>query len=368
MASPAPATTQTTTEKTSQRTFTIGTRKSKLALLQTDLVLEALKKAFPQYEYKIFSKETAGDLNTTIALRDFTSKNLWTEELEELMISGQVDLIVHSLKGSINPSGSNKFQMLTSFHILSDVPTTLPSSCMLGPSMPREDSRDVLVVKHGLSYKSLSEIPAGSVVGTSSIRRTAQLARKYPHLKVQDVRGNIGTRLAKLDAEDSPYTCIILAAAGLLRLDLADRITQYLDSKSSGMLYAVGQGALGIEIRKGDKVLEDMLNSIGDQDTTFSVLAERSLLRTLEGGCSAPLGVETKWIQSPEGKKLLHMHSVVVSVDGKDCARVELEADVTSAETAEAFGITVAKALVADGAGAILETIQQNKTKENASA
>jgi hydroxymethylbilane synthase len=234
--------------------------------------------------------------------------------------------------------------------------------------MPREDSRDVLVVKHGLSYKSLSEIPAGSVVGTSSIRRTAQLARKYPHLKVQDVRGNIGTRLAKLDAEDSPYTCIILAAAGLLRLDLADRITQYLDSKSSGMLYAVGQGALGIEIRKGDKVLEDMLNSIGDQDTTFSVLAERSLLRTLEGGCSAPLGVETKWVQSPEGKKLLHMHSVVVSVDGKDCARVELEADVTSAETAEAFGITVAKALVADGAGAILETIQQNKTKENASA
>ncbi|KAJ5492297.1 Porphobilinogen deaminase N-terminal [Penicillium expansum] len=316
-----------TTPAPTRKTITIGTRKSKLALLQTDLVLEALKKAFPQYEYKVFSKETAGDLNTTIALRDFTTKNLWTEELEELMIGGQVDVIVHSLK---------------------DVPTTLP----LPASLP---------------YKSLSEIPAGSVVGTSSIRRTAQLARKYPHLKVQDVRGNIGTRLSKLDAEDSPYTCVILAAAGLLRLDLADRITQYLDSKNSGMLYAVGQGALGIEIRKEDTVLQDMLDKIGHQDTTFSVLAERSLLRTLEGGCSAPLGVETEWVQNAQGAKQLRMRSVVVSVDGKECAQVELEADVTSAESAEAFGITVAKALVADGAGDILETIQQNKAKESVS-
>lgn len=112
--------------------------------------------------------------------------------------------------------------------------------------MKREDCRDVLVVKQGLSYTSLADLPAGSVVGTSSIRRTAQLARRYPHLKITDVRGNIGTRLAKLDAEDGPYTCLILAAAGLLRLDLQDRITKYLDSANAGMLYAVGQGALGI--------------------------------------------------------------------------------------------------------------------------
>ncbi|KAJ5558495.1 hypothetical protein N7535_008709 [Penicillium sp. DV-2018c] len=334
-----------TTPAPAQKTITIGTRASKLALEQTYLVRETLKKAFPQYEYKIFSKETAGDLNTTIALRDFTTKNLWTEELEQLMIGGEVDLIVHSLK---------------------DVPTNLPSSCKLGPTVPREDSRDVLVVKQGLPYKSLSEIPAGSVVGTSSIRRTAQLARKYPHLKIQDVRGNIGTRLSKLDDKDGPYTCIILAAAGLLRLDLGDRITEYLDSKS-GMLYAVGQGALGIEIRKEDTELQKMLDTIGHQDTTFAVLAERSLLRTLEGGCSAPLGVETEWILTAEGSKKLRMRSVVVSVDGKDCAQTELDADVTSAESAEAFGITVAKALVADGAGTILETIQQNKPKETVS-
>jgi hydroxymethylbilane synthase len=241
-----------------------------------------------------------------------------------------------------------------------DVPTLLPDTCTLGMMMPREDSRDVFVVKQGLPYKSLAELPAGSVVGTSSIRRTAQLARKYPHLKVQDIRGNIGTRLSKLDAEDSPYTCAILAAAGLLRLGLQDRITQYLDSKNSGMLYAVGQGALGIEIRKKDTLLKEMLTKIGHAETTFACLAERSLLRTLEGGCSAPLGVESEWVESA-GSKKLRMRSVVVSVDGQQCAEVEVDGDVDSAESAEAFGVTVAKALVEKGAGAILEEIQRNK-------
>jgi hydroxymethylbilane synthase len=232
--------------------------------------------------------------------------------------------------------------------------------------MPRQDSRDVLVVKQGLPYKSLSEIPAGSVVGTSSIRRTAQLARKYPHLKVQDVRGNINTRLAKLDADDGPYTCIILAAAGLLRIDLGDRITQYLDSKNSGMLYAVGQGALGIEIRKDDHAVREMLSKIGDQDTTFACLAERSLLRTLEGGCSAPLGVETEWEQGSGGARKLRMRAIVVSVDGKESAEVDMVGDVDSPDAAEAFGVTVAQALVAEGAGAILEAIQQTKVAKEA--
>lgn len=336
------------TAPTSKTSFTIGTRKSKLALEQTELVRAALKKSYPNYEFQIFSKETAGDLNTTIALKDFTSKNLWTEELEELMIAGQVDFIVHSLK---------------------DVPTLLPDTCSLGPMMPREDNRDVLVVKKGLQFKSLEDIPAGSVVGTSSIRRTAQLARKYPHLKVQDIRGNIGTRLAKLDAEDSPYACIIIAAAGLLRLDLEDRITQYLDSKNGGMLYAVGQGALGIEIRKDDTALLDMLRQIGHEETTYACLAERNLLRTLEGGCSAPLGVESEWVHGSDGLKKLRMRSVVVSVDGQKCAQVELDGDVNSPESAEAFGITVAKALVADGAGEILEEIQNKKlAKDNISS
>lgn len=234
--------------------------------------------------------------------------------------------------------------------------------------MPREDSRDVLVVKQGLPYKSLSDIPAGSVVGTSSIRRTAQLARSYPHLKVQDVRGNINTRLAKLDADDSPYTCIILAAAGLLRIDLGDRITQYLDSKNSGMLYAVGQGALGIEIRKDDHALQELLAKIEDRDTTLACLAERSLLRTLEGGCSAPLGVETEWEQTPEGSRRLRMRAIVVSVDGKESAEIELAGEVDSPDAAEAHGVAVAQALVDEGAGKILEDIQQNKVAKEALA
>lgn len=329
-----------TANPSSRKTFTIGTRKSKLALSQTDLVQNALQTIWPDYTFNIHSQETAGDQNTTIALREFTTKNLWTQELEELLIAGKVDFIVHSLK---------------------DVPTLLPDSCTLGPTLKREDSRDVLVMKKGLPNMSLADMPAGSVVGTSSIRRTAQLARRYPHLKIMDVRGNIGTRLAKLDAEDGPFTCIILAAAGLLRLDLHGRISQYLDSKNGGMLYAVGQGALGIEIRKDDQTLHEMLKQIGDMDATYACWAERSLLRTLEGGCSAPLGVETEWVQLPDGSRRLRMRSIVVSVDGKEDAEVEVDGTVDSAESAEEFGVLVAKELVAKGAGKILDDIQRNK-------
>jgi len=217
-----------------KNSFNIGTRKSKLALIQTDIVLEALKTAWPQYKFQVHSKDTAGDQNQTIALRDSSSKNLWTQELEELLTTDHLDLIVHSLK---------------------DVPTLIPSTCALGAIMQGEDPRDVLVMKKDLPSSILSELPPGSVVGTSSTRRTAQLAKRYPHLKVKDVRGNIGTRLSKLDADDSPFTCLILAAAGLLRLNLEDRISQYLDSKNGGMLYAVGQGAIGVEFRSGDSTV-----------------------------------------------------------------------------------------------------------------
>lgn len=228
--------------------------------------------------------------------------------------------------------------------------------------MEREDSRDVLVMKQGMpGHMGLADLPEGSVVGTSSIRRTAQLARHYPHLKVSDVRGNIGTRLAKLDADDGPFSCIILAAAGLLRLDLQHRISQYLDSKNGRMLHAVGQGALGIEIRKDDQQVLGMLSTVGHKETTLASLAERSLLRKLEGGCSAPLGVETEWVQEADGSPKLRMRSIVVSVDGKQCAEVEVDGAVDTPESAEEFGVTVAKALVEKGAGAILDEIQQSK-------
>ena len=216
-------------------------------------------------------------------------------------------------------------------------------------------------MKKGLAGKTLEDLPAGSVVGTSSIRRTAQLARRYPHLKVANVRGNIGTRIAKLDAEDSPYTCVILAAAGLLRLGLGERISQYLDSTNGGILYAVGQGALGIEIRKNDTDMLRILHEVGDADTSLTCLAERSLLRTLEGGCSAPLGVETEWVLQHDGVKKLRMKAVVVSVDGSESADIDISKTVESPVAAESFGVDAAKELIANGAGKILDAIQQNK-------
>lgn len=227
--------------------------------------------------------------------------------------------------------------------------------------MTREDPRDALVMKAGHPPRSIAELPAGSMIGTSSIRRAAQIAWKYPRLRIADMRGNVGTRLAKLDAEDGECTCLILAAAGLKRLDLGHRVTQYLDSKNGGMLYAVGQGALGIEIRADDWVTERLLAKIADKETTLACLAERSLLRTLEGGCSAPLGVETEWVHGSHGKKLLRMRAVVVSVDGKDHAEIEQDGAIESINAAEEFGTEVARALSEKGAGAILEVIQQNK-------
>ena len=227
--------------------------------------------------------------------------------------------------------------------------------------MPREDPRDVLVAKKGSPQVSLDNLPAGSVIGTSSVRRAAQLARHYPHLKVEDIRGNIETRLSKLDAEDGPFTCIILAAAGLHRSQLDGRISQYLEGKNGKMLHAVGQGALGIEMRANDELVRGMIERIGDKKSTLACMAERNLLRVLEGGCSAPLGVETEWIQFSADRELLRLRSIVVSVDGKEAAEIEKDADIRTIEEAERFGEDAAQELVEQGAGRILEVIQQGK-------
>ncbi|PGH36991.1 porphobilinogen deaminase [[Emmonsia] crescens] len=340
MASAPPQTHPALETSPMKTTFTIGTRKSKLALVQTDLVRDALKAAWPQYEFNILTKDAAADLDKVTPLREFTSKNLWTEELEELLLAKQIDLVVHSLK---------------------DVPTQIPEACVLGAMMLREDPRDVLVIKKGLPNMTLAELPAGSVVGTSSVRRIAQLSRHYPHLIAKDVRGNIETRLAKLDAEDGPFTCIVLAAAGLLRTGQGARISQYLDSKNGKMLHAVGQGGLGIEMRADDEHMKQMVEKIGDRKSTLACLAERNLLRTLEGGCSAPLGVETEWVQDAEGREKLRLRSIVASVDGKEAVEMEKDEEVRSGEEAEAFGKQVADELVVLGAGRILEAIQQKK-------
>lgn len=214
-----------------------------------------------------------------------------------------------------------------------------------------------MVIKAGRSACRIQDLPAGSVIGTSSIRRTAQLALKYPHLIVKDVRGNLGTRLRKLDAEDSGYDALILAAAGLIRINLGHRITQLLDSRDGGMLYAVSQGAIGMENRSDDSKTKEIMAKINHLPTFYRIGAERSLLRTIEGGCSAPLGIETEWVDAT----LMKLRAIVVSVDGKEFAEVEMEAGVTSVADAEDLGMAAAAEILRRGADKILAEIKAKK-------
>ena len=365
----------------STQTFRLGTRQSMLARVQTDEVIKELKKVWPDHKYEIHAMTTTGDNNQKTALHKFNEKALWTQELEVLLQSGELDLIVHSLK---------------------DMPTQLPMDLELGCVTKRKDPRDAFVIKPTLAdrYRSLSDLPEGSVVGTSSLRRIAQLKAHYPHLKFADVRGNIGTRLSKLDNPDSEYSAIILAAAGLLRLGMGNRITTYLSKDNGGMLHAVGQGALGIETRKDDRRVQELLRRIGCNRSTRQALAERSLMRTLEGGCSVPIGVETEWIprrnvliegsgvgvkpaedyhnltgvatSGPEnsashlqGDEALTdemvMRAVVVSLDGQEAAEVGTRKIVSTVEDADQFGWEVARLLVDKGADKILEGITLNR-------
>jgi hydroxymethylbilane synthase len=319
-------------------TIHIGTRKSALAIVQAEMVLKSLEKAHPEAQYQIHAMSTMGDKNQTTPLHDFGAKSLWTHELEAGLLEGRLDLIVHCLK---------------------DMPTQLPPKCIIGCIMEREDPRDAVVMKASLDYKSLSELPTGSIVGTSSVRRSAQVKRKYPYLEFKDVRGNIGTRLDKLDAEDGDFACLILAAAGLLRMDLGNRITQYLDSRTpgGGLLHAVGQGALAIEIREGDERVLRILGDLVNEHSTLAGTAERSLMRTLEGGCSVPIGVETTWIE--KGKLL--MKAIVVSLDGTESVEAERLDEILNVKAADEFGWKLAQDLVEKGAAKILEAINLNR-------
>jgi hydroxymethylbilane synthase len=254
-----------------------------------------------------------------------------------------------------------------------DMPTQLPPNLHIGAIFPREDPRDALVLPPSASssqekknaHDILSAFPKGSLIGTSSLRRSAQLRRAYPHLSFADVRGNVPTRLKKLDDPKSflpeqevpEFAAIILAAAGLMRLDLGDRITALLSKEEGGCMYAVGQGAIGVESRVGDERVGAMLSKLGCWKTERACLAERSLMRTLEGGCSVPIGVETTW---PKEDSLL-LKAMVVSIDGSEAVEAEVTASVKSREDAETLGREVAKVLVEKGAGDILGKIVLNR-------
>ncbi len=306
------------------RTVRIGSRKSQLALVQTYWVQAELQKHFPDIKFDVETMTTQGDNILDVALAKIGDKGLFTKELEVAMLENRVDLAVHSLK---------------------DLPTNLPENLMLGCVTERVNPADALVVNEKNKDKQLDTLPEGAVIGTSSLRRLAQLRYHYPHLSFKDVRGNVITRLAKLDAGE--YDGIILAVAGLQRLDLGDRIHQEIPPEIS--LHAVGQGALGIECREGDGDIVRFIKALEHTETRDRCYAERSFLRELEGGCQVPIGVNTKI----EGD-ILTLTGMVASLDGK-----RLIKDIVSGNSADAeqLGKDLANILRNAGAGEILAEI-----------
>lgn len=329
-------------------TIRVGTRRSALALKQCEIIIGELSRSHPHIRFETVTVSVMGDRDKTTPLPNL-GKGLWTSELEAMLTSDppQLDMIVHCLK---------------------DMPTTLPAGCTIGCVTKREDPRDVVVFKagHGGKYKKLADLPEGAVVGTSSVRRAAQLRRHYPGLVFQDIRGNIDTRMRKCDDESLGFDATILAAAGLLRMNMAHRIGQYLESESEGggMLHAVGQGALSIEVREGDDTTLALLKPISDTETMLACEAERSVMRRLEGGCSVPIGVETHWVPGEDGVgQKLRLRAVVVSIDGQDGAEVEMTEEVADPQAADALGMKAASALVEKGAGRILDAVNKRRAE-----
>ena len=302
----------------------IASRRSQLAMVQTNWVKAELEKAHPGLTITVEAMATQGDKILDVALAKIGDKGLFTKELEAQMLVGRAEIAVHSLK---------------------DLPTNLPEGLMLGCITEREDPADALVVNAKNANHKLDTLPEGAVVGTSSLRRLAQLRHHYPHLSFKDVRGNVITRLEKLDSGD--YDCLILAAAGLERLGFGDRIHQIIPGDIS--LHAVGQGALGIECVEGKPEVLEIIKVLEHTTTSRRCLAERAFLRELEGGCQVPIGVNSQ-ISNEE----LTLTGMVASLDGKRLIRDQASG---SAADPESIGIELAGKLKQQGAGAILKEI-----------
>lgn len=325
----------TSSATTSPQTVRLGSRKSQLALVQSEWVQAQLQAHHPDTQFEIETMSTQGDKILDVPLAKIGDKGLFTKELEVGMLARTTDMAVHSLK---------------------DLPTNLPEGLMLGCVTERENPADALVVNAKYGDKKLETLPDGAVVGTSSLRRLAQLRHYFPQLAFKDVRGNLNTRLKKLD--DGEYDALILAAAGLKRLEMSDRIQQEIPSDIS--LHAVGQGALGIECRqindqeteenlKKDRAVLEIIQVIQHQPTLYRCLAERAFLRSLEGGCQVPIGVNT----SIEGDRLT-LVGMVASLDGQHLIRDQITG---SCQEAEQLGTSLAEELRGRGAGEILAEI-----------
>lgn len=301
--------------------ITIGTRGSALALWQTNWVKTEIEKRYPDVEVEVRIISTKGDrvLDVSLPKLGEQGKGLFTKELEDELFDRRVDIAVHSLK---------------------DLPTELPAGLHVGAICEREDVRDALVARGAV--KTFNDLSGGALIGTSSLRRQAQLRAARPDLVIEPVRGNVETRLRKLD--EGKYDAVVLAAAGLHRLGYANRITEHLSEDL--MLPAVGQGALAIESREDDSATAEIINALDHQATRLACTAERAFLKGLGGGCLVPIAANAK-IESNK----MTLNGLVASPDGSESIRGEQSG---SSHDAELIGRQLAEELLARGAGRIL--------------
>jgi hydroxymethylbilane synthase len=310
------------TEKT--KLVRIATRKSALALWQAEFVKAELERFHADVRVELVPMSTQGDIILDTPLAKIGGKGLFVKELEQAMLDGRADIAVHSMK---------------------DVPVEFPQGLALHTICEREDPRDAFVSNN---FANLSELPQGAIVGTSSLRRQCQIKALRPDLDIRDLRGNVNTRLGKLD--DGQYDAIILAAAGLIRLEMESRIADYIEPEVS--LPANGQGAVGIECRIDDEVTKALLAPLEHTQTRIRVNAERSMNRYLEGGCQVPMGAYAL----VDGEQV-HLRGLVGAVDGSEILRDEVTGHVNDAEK---LGIELAKKLLAQGADKILAEVYRD--------
>lgn len=305
------------------RKIIVGSRRSKLALTQTNWVIEQLKKLGAPFEFEVKEIVTKGDRILDVTLSKVGGKGLFVKEIEQAMLDKEIDMAVHSMK---------------------DMPAVLPEGLVIGCIPFREDHRDVLISKGNVSF---SELKSGAVIGTSSLRRSAQLLAQRPDLEMKWIRGNIDTRIGKLETEE--YDAIILAAAGLKRMGWADEtITEFIDPEIC--VPAVGQGALSIECRVDDEELLQLLEKFTSVETSAAVRAERAFLNKMEGGCQVPIAGYAYINEQQE----IVLTALVGSPDGKTIIKEQVKG-----RNPEEIGEIAAEKLISEGAKDLIDKVKQ---------
>ncbi|MEW6983876.1 hydroxymethylbilane synthase [Colwelliaceae bacterium 6471] len=311
------------------KTVRIATRKSALALWQAEYVKAQLEHFHADVNVELVPMTTKGDIILDTPLAKVGGKGLFVKELEVAMLENRADIAVHSMK---------------------DVPVDFPEGLGLEVICPREDPRDAFVSN---TIKCFAELPQGAIVGTSSLRRQCQIKALRPDLDIRDLRGNVNTRLKKLD--NGEYDAIILAAAGLIRLEMPERIQEFIEPEI--MLPANGQGAVGIECRTNDETIKALLAPLEDKPTRIRVLAERAMNKALEGGCQVPIGSYAVLVNSSDGgEQEIHLRGLVGATDGSIILHAEISGKTSAAES---LGTALAQQLLEQGADAILKAVYE---------